>query len=83
MRRDRRDMGLVGHEPDTCIADDAAQLLFKLAYLGADGWLRTVAGLSRFREALQPHDLQERMQLVEVHKARRNTCVQIKYESAG
>ena len=46
------------------------ELLLELAYLGADGRLRAVAGLRGFREALQPDDFEECVQLVEVHALR-------------
>ncbi len=59
------------------------QLLLELADLCADGRLRTVAGLSGFRKALQPDDFEERMQLVKIHKTWREPAVQTKYESAG
>ena len=43
------------------------QLLFELADLGADGRLGAVAGLRGFREAFQPHDFEERVELVKIH----------------
>jgi hypothetical protein len=46
------------------------ELLFQLAHLGADGRLRAVAGLGGFREAFQPDDFEECVQLIEVHALR-------------
>jgi hypothetical protein len=37
--------------------------------LGADGWLRTVTGLSRFRKTLETHNLKESVKLIEIHGA--------------
>src|SRR5262249_49400526 len=45
-----------------------AQFLLELAHLGADRRLRAIARLRGFRETLQPDDLEERVELVEVHK---------------
>src|SRR5262249_10403241 len=47
-----------------------SQLLLELANLRADCRLGTVAGLSGLGKALQPDDLEERMELVKIHKAR-------------
>ena len=44
-----------------------SQFLFQLPYLRADRRLRAVTGLGGFGEALQPDDLQERMELIEIH----------------
>jgi hypothetical protein len=46
------------------------ELLLELPYLRADGRLRAVARLGGFREAFQPDDFEERVQLVEVHALR-------------
>src|ERR1035437_3044239 len=43
------------------------QFLFQLPHLRADGRLRPVTGLGGFRETLQPDDLQERVELIEIH----------------
>ncbi len=42
--------------------------LFQLANLGAHGGLGAETHLRGFREALQPHDLQKSMKLIEVHR---------------
>ena len=47
-----------------------AQFLFQLADLRADGRLRPVTGLRSLGEALQPNDLEKRMELIEIHKSR-------------
>ena len=39
----------------------AVEFLLELAHLGADGRLRTIAGLSSFGKAFEPDDLQKRM----------------------
>ncbi len=44
-----------------------AQFLLELPNLGADSGLRAEAGLRGLGEALQPHDLQECVELIEIH----------------
>ena len=61
----------------------AVQLLLELAHLGADRRLRAVARLRGFRKTLQPNDLQERVELIEVHNAAGMPGSQLNYESAG
>ena len=43
------------------------QLLLELADLRADRGLGAIASLRGFREALQPHDLEKGVKLVEIH----------------
>jgi hypothetical protein len=43
------------------------QLLFELSNLGANRRLRAIARLRGLRETLQPHNLQERVELIQIH----------------
>src|SRR5690242_14434610 len=48
----------------------SVELQFELPDLRADGGLRTVARLRRLREALEAHNLKERMKLIKIHGAK-------------
>ncbi len=58
------------------------EFLLQLAHLGADGRLRPEAGLGGFGKTLQPHDLKEGVELVEIHSVGGLRLPETKYESA-
>ena len=47
------------------------QFVFQLPDLGADGGLRAITRLRSFGEALQPDDLEKRVELIKIHRLSR------------
>jgi hypothetical protein len=77
----RKDLACCG-EGDTAaetLEEIGAELLLKLADLGADGGLGAETRLGGLGKTLQSNDFQESVELIEVHSTRR----QLIYESAG